>query len=99
MLPLLDAGHLIIPLTTSLVNSAEPLRIRVPGMDRLRRSSDILRAGGEFQLAGEAIALLSNGGTETGDCGERGLPPRRGVAAVIFRSSARAAERPARCPR
>ena len=42
---LLDAGHpstLIIPLTTNLVDDAEPLRIRVPASGRLRQSSDLL---------------------------------------------------------
>lgn len=42
---LLDASHpstLIIPLTTNLVDDAEPLRIRVLASGRLRRSSDLL---------------------------------------------------------
>jgi mRNA interferase MazF len=42
---LLDAGHpstLIVPLTTNLIDGAEPLRIRVPRLGRLRRSSDLL---------------------------------------------------------
>lgn len=42
---LLDAGHpstLIIPLTTSLVEDAEPLRVRVPRAERLRHESDLL---------------------------------------------------------
>jgi mRNA interferase MazF len=42
---LLDAGQpstLIIPLTTNLVEDAEPLRIRVPAAGRLRRNSDLL---------------------------------------------------------
>jgi mRNA interferase MazF len=42
---LLDAGHpstLVIPLTTSLVDEAEPLRIRVSGRGRLGRDSDLL---------------------------------------------------------
>lgn len=42
---LLDAGHpstLIIPLTTRLAEDAEPLRIRVPTLGRLRRGSDLL---------------------------------------------------------
>jgi mRNA interferase MazF len=42
---LLDAGHpstLIIPLTTNLMDEAEPLRIRVPASGRLRRPSDLL---------------------------------------------------------
>jgi mRNA interferase MazF len=42
---LLDAQHpstLIVPLTTVLVEGAEPLRIRVPAVGRLRRTSDLL---------------------------------------------------------
>jgi mRNA interferase MazF len=42
---LLDAGHpstYVIPLTTKLVNNAEPLRIRVPAAGRLLRHSDLL---------------------------------------------------------
>ncbi|MBI4735140.1 MAG: type II toxin-antitoxin system PemK/MazF family toxin [candidate division NC10 bacterium] len=42
---LLDANHpstLIVPLTTSLVDDAEPLRIRIPASGRLRRNSDLL---------------------------------------------------------
>jgi len=42
---LLDAGHpstLIIPLTTNLIDDAEPLRIRVPAQSSLRRASDLL---------------------------------------------------------
>jgi len=41
----MDVGHpstLIIPLTTVLVANAEPLRIRIPAMGRLRRDSDLL---------------------------------------------------------
>jgi mRNA interferase MazF len=42
---LLDADHpstLIIPLTTNLVEDAEPLRIRVAASGRLRQASDLL---------------------------------------------------------
>ena len=42
---LLDADHpstLIVPLTSRLVDDAEPLRIRVRAADRLRRDSDLL---------------------------------------------------------
>jgi len=42
---LLDAQHpstLIIPLTTNLVDDAEPLRVRIPSAGRLRRTSDLL---------------------------------------------------------
>ena len=40
---LLDAGHpstLVAPLTTRLVNEAEPLRIRIPAAEDLQRDSD-----------------------------------------------------------
>jgi mRNA interferase MazF len=42
---LLDADHpstLIIPLTTNLIEDAEPLRIRIPAADQLRQDSDLL---------------------------------------------------------
>jgi mRNA interferase MazF len=42
---LIDAGHpstLIIPLTTNLVDEAEPLRIRIKARSSLRRDSDLL---------------------------------------------------------
>jgi mRNA interferase MazF len=42
---LLDAGHpstLVIPLTTRVVEGAEPLRVRVRASGRLRRDSDLL---------------------------------------------------------
>jgi mRNA interferase MazF len=42
---LIETGHpstLIIPLTTSLVEDAEPLRIRVAAQASLRRDSDLL---------------------------------------------------------
>lgn len=42
---LLDAGHpstYVIPLTTNLIEDAEPLRIRVHATDRLPRDSDLL---------------------------------------------------------
>ena len=42
---LLDAGHpstLVVPLTTNLVDDAEPLRIRVAAAGRLHRASDLL---------------------------------------------------------
>lgn len=41
---LLDAGHpstLVTPLTTRLVDEAEPLRIRVPAAGDLRQDSDV----------------------------------------------------------
>jgi len=42
---LIDVSHpstLIIPLTTNLLDDAEPLRIRVRAQGRLRRDSDLL---------------------------------------------------------
>jgi len=42
---LLNAGHpstLIIPLTTHLIEDAEPLRIRVPGAGQLSQDSDLI---------------------------------------------------------
>ena len=42
---LIDAGYsttLIVPLTTQLIEDAEPLRIRVAASGRLRRDSDLL---------------------------------------------------------
>src|SRR5271155_3500892 len=42
---LLDAGHpstIIVPLTTNLIDDAEPLRIRVHARSSLRRDSDLL---------------------------------------------------------
>ena len=63
---LLDAGHpstLIIPLTTNLVDDAEPLRLRVPAFERLRQSSDLLvdqlRAVDNRRLVQGPLAQLS----------------------------------------
>jgi mRNA interferase MazF len=42
---LLDVGHpstLIVPLTTNVIDDAEPLRLRVALTGRLRRQSDLL---------------------------------------------------------
>jgi mRNA interferase MazF len=42
---LMDAGHpstLIVPLTTNLIDDAEPLRIRVAAQASLRHDSDLL---------------------------------------------------------
>ncbi|MBI4827806.1 MAG: type II toxin-antitoxin system PemK/MazF family toxin [Nitrospinae bacterium] len=42
---LLDAGHpstLIIPLTTNLVDDAEPLRVRVRAREGLKKDSDLI---------------------------------------------------------
>ena len=65
---LLDAGHpstLIVPLTTTLVDDAEPLRIRIPAAGRLRRASDLLvdqlRAIDNRRLVQGPLARLSPG--------------------------------------
>lgn len=62
---LLDAGHpstLIVPLTTNLVNDAEPLRLRVPARERLDQDSDLLidqlRAIDNRRLAEGPLARL-----------------------------------------
>jgi mRNA interferase MazF len=42
---LLDAEHpstLIVPLTTNLINNAEPLRFRIPVGEKLKKKSDLL---------------------------------------------------------
>ena len=64
---LLDAHHpstLIVPLTTNLVNNAEPLRLRVAATDRLRRDSDLLidqlRAIDNRRLVQGPMAKLSS---------------------------------------
>ncbi|HWQ69415.1 MAG TPA: type II toxin-antitoxin system PemK/MazF family toxin [Patescibacteria group bacterium] len=64
---LLDATHpstVIIPLTTNVIDDAEPLRIRVPASGRMRRNSDLLidqlRAIDNRRLVQGPIARLSN---------------------------------------
>lgn len=64
---LLDADHpstVVVPLTTNLVDDAEPLRIRVPAQGRLRRPSDLLidqvRAIDNRRLVHGPIARLSD---------------------------------------
>jgi len=61
---LLDAEHpstLIIPLTTNLIDNAEPLRIRVKPTGKLERASDLIvdqiRAIDNQRLKGEALTL------------------------------------------
>lgn len=42
---LLDAGHpstLVVPLTTRLIDDAEPLRLRLKAFGRLKKDSDLL---------------------------------------------------------
>jgi len=62
---LLDAGHpstIVIPLTTNLVEAAEPLRIRVARMGRLRDDSDLLidqlRAIDNRRLVGASLGRV-----------------------------------------
>ena len=64
---LLDAGHpstLIVPLTTNLIDDAEPLRIRVTAFGRLRKDSDLLidqlRAIDNRRLTGRPLGRLSD---------------------------------------
>jgi len=59
---LLDAGHpstLVIPLTTTLIDDAEPLRLRVPTQGKLEKDSDLLidqlRAIDNRRLIGEVL--------------------------------------------
>jgi mRNA interferase MazF len=65
---LIAAGHpstVIIPLATTLIDDAEPLRIRVPARDRLHRPSDLLvdqiRAIDNRRLIEGPLALLDSG--------------------------------------
>jgi mRNA interferase MazF len=64
---LIQAGHpstLVIPLTTNLIDDAEPLRIRVPASSRLRHVSDLLvdqlRAIDNRRLVGGSLARLDD---------------------------------------
>jgi mRNA interferase MazF len=64
---LLDAGHpstIIIPLTTNLIDDAEPLRIRVKAREKLARDSDLLidqiRAIDNRRIASGPIANLDS---------------------------------------
>jgi mRNA interferase MazF len=59
---LVNAGHpstIVVPLTTNLVNGAEPLRVRFPRRGRLSRDSDVLidqiRAIDNRRLVGRAL--------------------------------------------
>lgn len=63
---LLDAGHpstLIVPLTSNLVEDAEPLRVRIAARERLEQDSDLLvdqlRAIDNRRLAAGPLARLS----------------------------------------
>ena len=62
---LLDVGHpstLIVPLTTTLTDDAEPLRLRVAPSGRLRQKSDLLidqlRAIDNRRLVGRPLTRL-----------------------------------------
>ncbi len=64
---LLEAGHtstLVVPLTTQLVDDAEPLRVRVKAIGRLRKDSDLLidqlRAIDNRRLTGTPLGRLSS---------------------------------------
>jgi mRNA interferase MazF len=63
---LLDAGHpstLVVPLTTTLVEGAEPLRVRVTAEGRLPHDSDLLidqlRAIDNRRVVGGPLTRLS----------------------------------------
>lgn len=63
---LLDAGHpstLVIPLTTRLIEDAEPLRLRLNARNRLEKDSDLLidqiRAIDNQRLVTGPLTLLS----------------------------------------
>ena len=62
---LLDAGHpstIIIPLTTNLIDDAQPLRVRFKAQEQLERNSDLLidqiRAIDNRRLTSGPIATL-----------------------------------------
>jgi mRNA interferase MazF len=64
---LIDAGHpstLVVPLTTNLVDDAEPLRVRIAAQSSLRRTSDLLidqlRAIDNRRLVGGPLARLDH---------------------------------------
>lgn len=63
---LLDAGHpstLVVPLTTNLIDDAEPLRIRITAFGRLRKDSDLLvdqiRAIDNRRLTGRSLGRVT----------------------------------------
>jgi len=68
---LLDAEHpstLVIPLTTNLVDDAEPLRLRIPAQGRLDKDSDLLvdqlRAIDNRRLVEGPLVRLDDGAME-----------------------------------
>jgi len=61
---LVDAGHpstLVIPLTTRLIDDADPLRLRLPAQSELNKTSDLLidqlRAIDNRRLIGEPLLI------------------------------------------
>jgi mRNA interferase MazF len=65
---LLDADHpstLVVPLTTRLIENAEPLRLRVPAQGQLKKDSDLLldqlRAIDNKRLVGAPLLQLPAG--------------------------------------
>jgi mRNA interferase MazF len=63
---LLDAQHpstLIVPLTTNLIDDAQPLRIRIKPKDKLQKESDLIidqiRAIDNQRLVGEPLTLCN----------------------------------------
>ena len=75
---LIDAGHpstLVVPLTTNLIDDAEPLRIRVPSQSSLRRNSDLLidqlRAIDNRRLVGGPLSRLDQATMERVDAALR----------------------------
>jgi mRNA interferase MazF len=64
---LIDAGHpstLIIPLTTKLIDNAEPLRLRLGARDQLKKDSDLIvdqiRAIDNQRLIGRPLTHCGN---------------------------------------
>lgn len=77
---LLDIGHpstLVVPLTTNLIEGAEPLHLLVPASERLREASDALvdqiRAIDNRRLIHGPLATLSPALMRTIDAGLRSV--------------------------
>ncbi|MGB6554502.1 MAG: type II toxin-antitoxin system PemK/MazF family toxin [Candidatus Binataceae bacterium] len=83
---LIDSGHpstLVVPLTTNLIDGAEPLRIRVPAQGALRRDSDLLidqlRAIDNKRIAEGPLVTLDDSAIERVEAAIRevlDLPPQ-----------------------
>jgi mRNA interferase MazF len=87
---LLDAGHpspLVVPLTTNLIDDAEPLRLRVPAAQHLRRPSDLiidqLRAIDNRRLVGGPLTRLPRALVARIDDAIREVPGTRGFLARL----------------